>query len=88
MFNRQDALRVVVKHLCLNVDGVNEGEVDPTRSMATYGASSLDIIEVVSSSMRELRVRVPTTELSGLKNIDELVDVLVRTQADAGADRA
>jgi acyl carrier protein len=56
--------------------------------MADYGASSLDIIEVVSASTRELRVRVPVTQLSGLHNIGELVDVLVRSVAEAGSDRA
>jgi acyl carrier protein len=76
--DREQALRVVEKHLRLNVDGIADAVVDPERSMADYGASSLDIIEVVSSSARELRVRVPMTQLAGLKNISELADVLAR----------
>jgi acyl carrier protein len=85
--DRENALRVVAKHLRLNVDGIAEGDVDPARSMADYGASSLDIIEVVAASTRELRVRVPMTELSGLKNIGELVDVLVRSTGERPSDR-
>jgi acyl carrier protein len=46
--------------------------------MKALGASSLDIVEVVSCSMRELRVRVPRSELQGLKNIGELVGLLHR----------
>jgi polyketide biosynthesis acyl carrier protein len=85
--DREHALRVVVKHLRLNVDGVAEGDVDPARSMADYGASSLDIIEVVSASVRELRVRVPMTRLAGLRNIGELADVLARSHGEMEAER-
>jgi acyl carrier protein len=43
--------------------------------MAEYGASSLDIVEVVSTSMRQLRIRIPRTALADLKNINDLVDL-------------
>jgi hypothetical protein len=33
--------------------------------------------------MRELRVRVPRTRLTGLKNIDELVDALYDAKEEA-----
>jgi hypothetical protein len=38
--------------------------------------SSLDIVEVVSCSMRELKVRVPRSELAKLRDIGGLVDLL------------
>ncbi len=81
--DRQQIVAVVLKHLRLNVDGLDDVEIDPAGSMADFGASSLDIVEVVSSSMRELSIRVPMTELSGLKNIGELVDVFVKRQDGA-----
>ncbi len=81
--DRQQIVDVVLKHLRLNVDGLDDVEIDTASSMADLGASSLDIVEVVSSSMRELRVRVPTTELSGLKNIGELVDLFFKRQDGA-----
>jgi acyl carrier protein len=40
------------------------------------GANSLDIIEVVSLSMRELKVKVPRAELAKLTNLEGLVDLL------------
>ncbi|UQA57016.1 phosphopantetheine-binding protein [Polyangium aurulentum] len=76
--NRQEILDVVLKHLRQNVDGLEGREIDPSRPMADFGASSLDIVEVVSSSIRELRIKVPRTELVGLKNINELVDLFVK----------
>ncbi|MCK5797921.1 MAG: acyl carrier protein, partial [Deltaproteobacteria bacterium] len=40
------------------------------------GANSLDIVEVVSSSMRQLKVKVPRSELANLEDIGALVDLL------------
>ena len=44
--------------------------------MKDYGANSLDIVEVVSGAMRELKVKVPRTELNKLTNVDGLVGLL------------
>lgn len=74
--DRQQVLEVVLKHFRLNVDGLEGREIDFSKSMADFGASSLDIVEVVSGSLRELRIRVARTELAELKNIDGLVDLL------------
>lgn len=79
MTNRQRILEVVIKHLKQNVDGLDDTEIDPSHSMAEFGASSLDIVEVVSSSIRELKIKVSRTELAGLKNIDELVDLFEKS---------
>ena len=64
----------------------NEGkEIDPSKSMKELGANSLDIVEVVSCSMRELKVKVPRAELNKLTNIDELVDLLHRSVQEKAA---
>ena len=73
---RDEILAVVRKHLAAILDGVDAASIDPQRSMKDYGANSLDIVEVVSRSMRELKVKVPRSELAKLTNIDGLVDTL------------
>ncbi len=73
---REQVLEVVKKHLAEAVDGLDVSKIDSSRSMKDLGANSLDIVEVVSRSMRELRVKVPRSELSKLTNIDGLVDTL------------
>ena len=78
--DRQQVLDVIIKHLQLNVDGLEGREIDPSKAMVDFGASSLDIVEVVSASMRELRIRVPRTEFAGLKNINALVDLLTKVK--------
>jgi acyl carrier protein len=81
---REDVLAVVVKHLANAVDGLDPATVDPMRSLKEYGANSLDIVEVVSGAMRELKVKVPRAELNKLTNIDGLVSLLHDTKSGAG----
>jgi len=82
--NREDVLAVVVKHLANAVDGLDAATIDPQRSLKEYGANSLDIVEVVSGAMRELKVKVPRAELNKLTNIDGLVDLLHESKSTTG----
>lgn len=81
--NRELILGVVKKHLMEVVEDLDESQIDPSKSMKEMGANSLDIVEVVSCAMRELKVKVPRSELSKLTNLDGLVDLLYNT-ANAG----
>lgn len=74
--NREDVLAVVAKHLASAVDGLDPATVDGSKSMKDYGANSLDIVEVVSGAMRELKVKVPRAELNKLTDINGLVGLL------------
>lgn len=86
--NREHVLKVVSKHLMDAVDGLEEANIDPARSMKDLGANSLDIVEVVSRSMRELKVKVPRSELSKLTNINELVETLLKAASTAPVQSA
>ncbi len=85
MMARADILNVVISNLRNNVSGLETAEIDPSRAMAEYGASSLDIVEVVSTSMRQLRIRVPRPALADLRNIDDLVDLFASKLAEESA---
>jgi acyl carrier protein len=76
---REDVLTVVARHLANAVDGIDPAAIDGSRSMKEYGANSLDIVEVVSAAMRELKVKVPRSELNKLTNINGFVDLLYDT---------
>lgn len=82
---RDEIKAVVIKHLCDAVDGLKAADVDTARSMKDLGANSLDIVEVVSSSMREIKVKIPRSELSKLANMDQLVDLLHKTATEKAA---
>ena len=88
--NREQVQAVVVKHLVDAVDGLKAEDIDPKRSMKDLGANSLDIVEVVSASMRELKIKIPRSELAKLTNLEGLVDLLHRVVEEkaAGAQSA
>jgi acyl carrier protein len=73
---RQEILAVIEKHLVKSVPGITE-KIEEQKTFMDYGANSLDIVEIVSGSMRELKVKIPRTELSDIKNIAGLVDKFV-----------
>ena len=85
---REEVLAVVAKHLASSVDGLDPKTIDPQRSMKDYGANSLDIVEVVSGAMRELKVKVPRTELNKLTNLDGLVNLLHGIKSAAAEQKA
>ena len=76
---RDEVIATVKKHIMDVVEDLPEDQIDATKSMKELGINSLDVVDVVSCSMRELKIKVPRTELSKLTNIDELVDLLHRT---------
>ena len=87
MITREKVLEVVKGHLVDTIEELEGVEIDPSKSMKDLGANSLDIVEVVSCSMRELRVKVPRAELNKLVDINQLVDMLFE-HAEAKAAKA
>ena len=71
---KDQIVEVIKKHIVDNIDDVNIEDIDVSKTMRDYGANSLDMIEVVSSSMRELNIKIPRAELADINNIDALAD--------------
>ena len=78
MITREEVWDVVKEHLVETVEELEGVELDPAKSMKDLGANSLDIVEVVSCSMRDLKIKVPRAELNKLENMNQLVDLLYR----------
>ena len=78
--SREEIMAVVKKNLISSVEGIDDAKFNPGLSMKDLGANSLDIVEVVSCSMRDLKVKIPRTELSKLTNIDGLVDLFYQVK--------
>ena len=82
MISREEVLEIVKGHLVDTIEELEGVEIDPSKSMKDLGANSLDIVEVVSCSMRDLKVKVPRSELNALENMNQLVDLLHKTAAE------
>jgi len=78
MITKEKVIDVVKENLMDNLEDLDEDDIGLEKSMKDLGANSLDIVEVVSSSMRQLKVKVPRSELSKLTNMNELVDLLFK----------
>lgn len=59
-------------------DEVEESEIVITKSMLDLGANSLDIVEIVSNTMRELEIKVPRDELGKINTMEGLVDIMTQ----------
>jgi acyl carrier protein len=80
---RDDIFAVIKKNMATVIEGAEGLEVPETASMKDFGADSLEMVEVVSRSMKELRIKIPRTELSGASNLKELLDIFERFAAAA-----
>lgn len=71
---KNEVIEVIKNNILDNLEDIEEDELDPSKSMKDFGANSLDIIEVVSTSMRELKIKIPRAELAEINTIEELAD--------------
>ena len=83
---RDEILKVVIDNLKDNLEDIDDAEIDPAKSMKELGANSLDIVEVVSCSMRELKIKVPRSELADIANVNELVDLFAQHKAQEAGE--
>ena len=81
---RDAILEIVKKYIADAIDDIDLDNLDSSQSMKELGINSLDIVEVVSRSMRELKVKVPRSELNKLENLDGLVDMLMQAVEKSG----
>lgn len=75
--NRSEIFEVVKSYMIEIVNHVDEStEIPENIRMADLGADSIDVVEIVSDSMRELQVKVDRTKLDSTQNISGLLDLL------------
>jgi acyl carrier protein len=79
---REAIFAVVRSNIVSIVEGVPADAISEDVSMVDLGADSLQIVEVVSRSMKQLRLKVPRTELSRARNLSELLDLFERAAAE------
>ncbi len=72
---RQEIFTVIQSNMRTIIPAVNGQEIIDTKSMRDYGADSLEMVEVVSRSMKQLKIKVPRARLVNVTNLKELIDV-------------
>ncbi len=78
--SREEIFEVIKANVQTIIEGARGKEILETNSMRDYGADSLEIVEVVSRSMKQLKIKVPRTQLTEASNLGDLVDLFVKAQ--------
>lgn len=76
---RDEIVAALKANIADTLDDVDVNSIDTSKTMKDVGANSLDIVEIVSRTMRQLKVKIPRSELNKLENIDALIDLIENT---------
>lgn len=75
---REEIRSALVTNMQAVLEGARGVEIAETQSLVDdFGADSLEIVEVVSRTMKKLKIKVPRTELGKARNIGELIELFV-----------
>ena len=71
---KSEIVELLTEELAEQLDDVEEADLEPDLSMRDFGANSLDVIEVVTSVMRQLDIKIPRSQLADIETINGLAD--------------
>lgn len=77
--SREEMFAVVKANAQLILEGAKNKDIEETNSLRDFGADSLESVEVISRSMKQLNLKVPRAELRKLNNIKDLLDLFERS---------
>lgn len=75
---REEITTTLFMNIAKTLPDVETDKIDPSRTMKELGANSLDMVEIVSRTMRQLKVKVSRSELNSAENIGALIDLIER----------
>jgi polyketide biosynthesis acyl carrier protein len=75
MMTKEEVFEVLKEYIMEQLeDEVEEADITIDKSMVDLGANSLDIVEIVSNTMRDLKIKVPRDELASIDTMEGLVE--------------
>ncbi|MBI5593086.1 MAG: hypothetical protein HY881_21680 [Deltaproteobacteria bacterium] len=77
---REEVIRLLVKNLKLAIPEFADEDFDMSKSYRDMGVSSLELVEVVAVTAKEMAVKLTPTALSSVKTTNDLVDVLLKAK--------
>lgn len=78
---REEMFSVVKANAQVVLEGAKNKDIQEMNSLRDFGADSLESVEVISRSMKQLSLKVPRSELSKLNNIKDLLDLFERSNS-------
>ncbi|MEF2145288.1 MAG: phosphopantetheine-binding protein [Desulfovibrionaceae bacterium] len=74
--SKEKVLELLVKNLKRAVPEFADEGFDTSKSYQELGVSSLELVEVVTRTTKELKLSVPFQELAKVRTTDDLADVI------------
>lgn len=72
---REEILAVIKANIVSVVEHVDENQIQEDVLLSDLYADSIEIVEVISRSMKQLRLKIPRTSLADAYQIGDLVDI-------------
>ena len=82
---RDEIFGVVKTNMQAIIEGSRGKEITEQSSMKDFGADSLEMVEVVSRSMKQCGCKVKRTDLAQARNLGDLIDLLEKAPRSASA---
>ncbi len=80
---RDEIFAALKENMRLIIPRAEAGEILETKSLVDdFGADSLDVVEVVSETMKQLGIKVPRAQLGAAHTIGDLVSLFERAASE------
>lgn len=83
--SREQILDVLKRQLLEAVDGLTEERIATAKSFDDLGADSLAVVDVITGTTRELKIRVSRSDLAGVRDIEGLVTLFQQARPASSA---
>ncbi|AUZ26502.1 acyl carrier protein [Bacillus cabrialesii] len=74
--DKQRIFEVLITNICEVLPELDGHRFEPEDQLVELGADSVDRAEIITMVLEDLSLNIPRIELSGVKNIGELAEVL------------
>jgi acyl carrier protein len=71
---RDEVAQIIENNMLEHLDGIEKEDLEMAESFRDLGANSLDMLDIVTSTMRELNIKIPRSELAEVESVDQLTD--------------
>jgi acyl carrier protein len=71
---RDEVVQIIENNMVEHLDGIEQDDLEMAESFRDLGANSLDMLDIVTSTMRELEIKIPRSELAEVESVDQLAD--------------
>jgi acyl carrier protein len=77
---KEEVVRLLVKNLKLAIPEFADEALDTGKSYKDLGVTSLELVEIVAVTSKEMGVKLSPTALASVKTTDDLVKVLMQAK--------